>query len=171
LKKLLYKKGFMMKKTFETALNEQFGHELASAHIYLAMSAYLEDQNLRGCAKWMRAQAQEEYGHAMKFYTFIVERDGSVIVPKIDAPKANWKSAHAVFAAALAHEQGITKRIDTLMNAAVTNKDYASQQFLGWFVTEQVEEENTVKDILSTLDRIGTNAMGLIMLDKELGGR
>ncbi len=160
-----------MKKTFEKALNTQFGFELESAHVYLAMSAYFEEKNLKGIAKWMRVQAQEEYVHAMKIYTFIVDRGGSVVVPAIPAPKATWKSVKAVFEAALGHEQSVTKRINSLMDEAVKDKDYPAQQFLGWFVTEQVEEENTVKDILVKLDMIGTNTMGLIMLEKELGGR
>ena len=160
-----------MKKSFEEALNAQFEYELASAHLYLAMSSYFEAENLKGLAKWMRVQAQEEYIHAMKFYGFIVDRGGKVVVPALGAPKANWKSINVIFEDSLAHEQSITKRINDLMDAAVSDKDYPAQQFLAWFVTEQVEEENTVKDILFKIELMGTNSMGIIMLDKELGAR
>ncbi len=161
----------MLSKTLQDAMNEQIKNELYSAYLYLSMSAYCEAANLPGFAHWMRVQAQEEEAHAMKFYEFIYERGGRVVLQAIDQPPVEFQSPLAVFEQTLEHEQKVTAMIHDLYALAVEEKDYASQAFLQWFVTEQVEEEASATQILETLKMIGDKGHALIMLDRQLGRR
>ncbi|MDH4208917.1 MAG: ferritin [Anaerolineae bacterium] len=161
----------MLSKTLQDAMNEQIKNELYSAYLYLSMSAYCEAANLPGFAHWMRMQAQEEQAHAMKFYEFIYERGGRVVLQAIDQPPVEFPSPLAVFEQTLEHEQKVTAMIHDLYTLAVEEKDYASQAFLQWFVTEQVEEEASASQILETLKMIGDKGHALIMLDRQLGRR
>jgi ferritin len=161
----------MLNKTLQDAMNEQIKNELYSAYLYLSMSAYCEAANLPGFAHWMRMQAQEEEAHAMKFYHFIHERGGRVILQAIDQPPVEFPSPLAVFEQTLEHEQKVTAMIHDLYTLAAEEKDYASQAFLQWFVTEQVEEEDSASQILETLKMIGDKGHALLMLDRELGSR
>jgi ferritin len=122
-------------------------------------------------ANWMRIQAQEEHGHAMKFFDFVNERDGRVVLTQIEAPKTEWTSPLDVFEDTLAHEQKVTGLINDLVDLSLGEKDHASNTFLQWFVTEQVEEESTAKSIVDKLKLIGDNPVALYMLDGELGQR
>jgi ferritin len=161
----------MLSKTIQDAMNEQIKNELYSAYLYLSMSAYCEAANLPGFAHWMRVQAQEEETHAMKFYDFIYERGGRVVLQAIDQPPVEFQSPLHVFEQTLEHEQKVTAMIHDLYALAVQEKDYASQAFLQWFVTEQVEEEGNATQIVETLKMIGDKGQALIMLDRELGKR
>ncbi len=161
----------MLNKTIQDAMNEQIKNELYSAYLYLSMSAYCESINLAGFAHWMRVQAQEEVGHAVKFYGFIHDRGGRVVLQAIDQPPVEFQSPLDVFEKTLEHEQKVTAMIHDLYTLAVQEKDYASQIFLQWFVTEQVEEEDNASQIVETLEMIGDNRQSLLMLDRELSGR
>ena len=161
----------MLSKKLQDAMNEQIKNELYSAYLYLSMSAYCEAANLPGFGHWMRMQAQEEEAHAMKFYDFIHERGGRVVLQAIDQPPLEFPSPLAVFEQTLEHEQKVTGMIHDLYTLAVEEKDYASQIFLQWFVTEQVEEEDSASQILETLKMIGDKGHALLMLDRELGKR
>ena len=161
----------MLSPKLEQALNDQVNAELYSAYLYLAMSAHFSDQNLEGFAHWMNLQAQEEMGHAMKFYAFINERGGRNILKSIDAPPASWKSSTSVFEAVLEHEQKVTALINDLVNLAIAEKDHATNIFLQWFVTEQVEEEASVNSVLQKLKLLGNDGGGLFMIDRELSAR
>lgn len=161
----------MLSKTIQDAMNEQIKNELYSAYLYLSMSAYCEATNLPGFAHWMRVQAQEEEAHAMKFYDFICERGGRVVLQAIDQPPVEFQSPLHVFEQTLEHEQKVTAMIHDLYGLAVQEKDYASQAFLQWFVTEQVEEEGSATQIVETLKMIGDKGQALVMLDRELGRR
>jgi len=161
----------MIGKKMLDALNEQVNAEMYSGYLYLAMAAYFEDANLPGMAKWMTVQAQEELGHAMKIYRFIVERNGRASFKAIAAPPAKWDSPLAAFQAAYDHERKVTGLIDDLVNLAAAQKDHASGVFLQWFVNEQVEEEATALAIVAKLKMIGDKPHGLLMLDHELGKR
>jgi ferritin len=119
------------------------------------MSAYFEEKNFKGFAGWFRIQSQEEYMHAMKFYSFIIQTGGDVTLTQIGAPKTSWKSVTDAFKETLAHEKKITGLIHTLVDLAMQSKDYAANNFLQWFVTEQVRK-NTVEEILHKLDMIMT---------------
>jgi len=161
----------MLSKKMEKALNEQLNAELYSAYLYLAMAAWFESQNLPGFAAWMRIQHREETTHAMKFFKFVAERRGRVVLKVIEEPAKDWKSPLAAFEAAFEHEQYITGRIGDLVNLAVEEKDHATNAFLQWFVNEQVEEEATADSIVQKL-RMAEKAPGaMLMMDHELGER
>jgi ferritin len=161
----------MFSKKMEKALNEQINAEAYSAYLYLAMSAYFESENLSGFAAWMRIQSQEESGHTMKFFDFINERRGRVVLKAIEQPAKQWKSPLAAFEAAFEHEQMISGRINDLVNMAVTGKDHATGAFLQWFVTEQVEEETSVDKVVQMLKMADKAPGALFMIDRELGRR
>jgi ferritin len=161
----------MIGKAIEKAINEQINAELYSFYLYLAMSAHFEESGFPGLAKWMRAQAQEEMSHALKFFSFVHERAGVVTLAAIDQPKGEWPTVLAAFKAAQAHEQYITKRINTLMDKAIAAKDHATANLLQWFVKEQVEEEASLDPILTRLEAIGDHPGALYYLDHELGKR
>ncbi len=161
----------MLSNRLQDAMNEQLKEELYSAYLYLSMAAYYDSINLDGFAHWMRAQAQEEVEHAMKFYEFIYDRGGRVALQAIDQPPIEFESPLAAFEQALEHEQKVTAMIHTLYAQAVEEKDYPSQSFLQWFVDEQVEEEKTASRIIEMLKLVGNHPPGLIMLDRELARR
>ncbi len=161
----------MLSKKLLGEMNEQIKHELYSAYLYLAMAAHSEAHNLPGFAHWMKAQAQEEMGHAMKFFEFIHDRGSGVILQAIDQPPAEFASPTAIFQATLEHEQKVTARINLLYAIASDEKDYASQTFLQWFITEQVEEEKNATQILDTMKMAGEKGTALFMLDRQLGSR
>ncbi len=161
----------MLSKTMEAAMNEQIKNELYSGYLYLAMSAYAEARNLPGFAHWMRLQAQEETGHALKFFDFISERGGRVVLQAIDQPPAEFESPLDLFAQTLEHERKVTGLIHDLYALAGKENDYASQVFLQWFVEEQVEEEQSATEILETLRMIGDKGQALIMMDRQLARR
>ena len=161
----------MLNKKIEQAINKQINAELWSAYLYLSMAAYFEKSNLAGFANWMRIQAQEELTHAMRFYTYIVNRGGRVSFTTIDAPPATWKSPLHVFEETLKHEQLVTSKINALVDLATKEQDHASKNMLQWFVNEQVEEENSADQIVQKLRLIGKDGGGLFMMDRELGQR
>ncbi|MCP4541665.1 MAG: ferritin [Chloroflexi bacterium] len=161
----------MLRQTVQDAMNTQIKNELDSAYLYLSMAAYCESINLPGFAHWMRMQDEEERIHAMKFYDFIHERGGRVILQALDQPEAEFESPLDVFEKTLAHEQKVTALINDLYALAIEEKDYASQIFLQWFITEQVEEEDNASQVIDTLKMIGDDQQGLLMLDRELAGR
>jgi ferritin len=161
----------MLSKKIENAINKQINAELWSAYLYLSMSAYFESINLGGFANWMRVQAQEEVGHAMRFYNHVVERRGRVTVSAITAPSINWKSSLNAFEDAFKHEQKVTSMIDNLVTMAAAEKDYATANMLQWFIDEQVEEELSTDTIVQKLKMIGANTGGLYILDRELSQR
>lgn len=161
----------MLSEKMEKALNEQINAELYSSYIYLSMAAYFEAQNLLGFANWMHIQSREENMHAMKFYQFVNDRRGRVLLSAIDAPKTEWNSPLEVFQDSLRHEQKVTGLINKLVDLAISESDHATNSFLRWFLDEQVEEEANVDSVIQDLQRIGDSAQGLFLLDRELAGR
>jgi ferritin len=161
----------MLSEKMQKALNGQLNAELYSAYLYLSMSAYFESLNLAGFANWMKVQAQEETVHAMKFYAHINERAGRVKLGAVEGPALEWDSPLAAFEAAYAHEQKVTGLINDLVNIANGETDHATEIFLQWFVTEQVEEEASADAVVQQLKLVGDAPGGLFMLDRELGQR
>jgi ferritin len=161
----------MLGKTIQDAMNEQIKNEFYSAYQYLSMAAYCESMNLPGFAHWMRAQSQEETEHAMKFYDYILDRGGRVVLQAMEQPVVEFGSPLEVFERALEHERKVTAMINDLYGLALRENDYASQAFLQWFVTEQVEEEKNAGDVVETLKMIGDKSEALFLLDRELGQR
>ncbi|SDK43315.1 ferritin [Maridesulfovibrio ferrireducens] len=161
----------MSNKVLEKALNEHLNAEMYSAYLYLSMSAYFSDTGLSGFANWMRVQAKEEQFHAMKFYDYINERGGKVLLTAIEAPQQDWASPLEAVQAVLEHEKKVTALINGLVDLAIDERDHATNIFLQWFVTEQVEEEDNVNEILNKLKLAGTQGNGMFMLDKDLAAR
>jgi len=131
----------MIGKAMQDAMNDQINKELFSSYLYLSMAAYFENKNLMGFAHWMRVQEGEEREHAMKFYDFILERGGQVVLKAIDAPATTWNSNLELFREVAKHEGEVTASINTLYELALAEKDYPAQVMLQWFINEQVEEE------------------------------
>ncbi len=161
----------MISQKMQDALNEQVNAELYSAYMYLSMSAYFESTNLPGFANWMKIQAKEETGHAMKIYDFVIERAGRATLKAIEAPPAQWKSPLDAFEATFKHEQKVTGLINDLVNLAIEEKDHATKGFLQWFVDEQVEEEASADAIVQQLKLIKDAPGGLFMINNQLGQR
>ncbi|MCF8040418.1 MAG: ferritin [Desulfohalobiaceae bacterium] len=161
----------MLTQNMQKSLNDQITAETYSAYLYLSMAAYFEDQGLPGFSAWMKAQAQEELFHAMKFFNFVNDRGGRVLLGAIEQPPTEWASVVDVFQATLDHEKHVTSLINKLVDLAIEEKDHATNNFLQWFVGEQVEEEDTAGQILNKLKLMDQASGGLFMLDKELGQR
>lgn len=161
----------MITKTMQDAINDQINKELYSSYLYLSMAAYFEDTNLPGFAHWMRAQEAEERDHAMKFYDFLLERGGRVVLKAIDAPRTEWKSPLEAAEEVAAHEAKVTASIYSLYETALKEKDYPAQVMLQWFITEQVEEEKNAAGIVANLKLIEAHGTAVLMLDHRLGKR
>jgi len=161
----------MIGQRMQDAMNEQIKHETYSAYLYFSMVSYFHAESLDGMAQWMKAQAQEELGHALRFFNHINDRGGRIELQGLEKPPASWDSPLAAFEAALEHERFITGTIDDLAKLADEENDRAAAIMLQWFVTEQVEEEDSVSKVIDMLKRIGTSGHGLLMADRELGTR
>jgi len=161
----------MISEKIQKAFNDQLNAETHSAYLYWSMVAYFESISLPGFAAWMRAQVQEEMVHALKFFDTLNERGGRVLLKPLEGPATEWDSPLAAFEAAYKHEQYITGRINDLVKLAREESDNASEIFLQWFVTEQVEEEDSVDKVVRQLKLVGGEGGGLLLLDRELGQR
>jgi len=159
-----------MEQKMVDAINRQINAELWSAYIYYSMAAWLEDNDLPGMGAWMKAQTQEEMFHADKFFSFVVERGGKVVLTAIQAPETEWESPLAAFEHAYEHEQWVTGNINALVDLAIELKDHATSNFLQWYVAEQVEEEDNTSRVAQQI-RTVEGAASLLMLDRELGTR
>jgi ferritin len=161
----------MIKQSVVDSMNNQIMHELYSAYFYLSMSAYCEQENLPGFAAWLKVQAQEEQEHAMKFYEYLHDRGAKVVLQAIPQPPVDFASPLAIFEQVYEHEQKVTALINKIYDVATAEKDTASQIFLQWFISEQVEEEKNASSILDMLKKIGTHVGSLYQLDHQLGKR
>ena len=161
----------MISENLRQAINEQIKYELYSAYMYLSMSADCSDRNLVGFAHWMSMQAQEEVDHAMRLYNFLLERGGRVELQAIDQPPGEFGSPLEIMQKSLEHERFVTSRINDLYDLAVEENDRAAQVMLQWFITEQVEEEASIDEIVQRMKIFGEDGTVLFMLDRELGAR
>lgn len=161
----------MIKKEMAVALNEQINREMYSAYLYMSMSAHSDKIGLKGFANWFMIQYHEEMFHAMKMYEYIQDQGEDVKLESLATPPCTFESPLDMFTQTLAHEQYITKSINDLMDLAISMKDHATNIFLQWYVTEQVEEEDNDNDIIQKLNLVGNNPHGLLMLDRELATR
>ncbi|MCO6466292.1 MAG: ferritin [Bradyrhizobiaceae bacterium] len=153
------------------AINEQIATEFQSAYQYLAMSAWFTRSSLHGFAHWMQMQWQEEIAHAMKLFTFLHDRGGNVVLRGLDAPVAEYSSPQQCFEEVLRHEQQVTERIHALYELAQQERDLALQMVLQWYISEQVEEEAQVNEVLDRLRLVGTDGPAIFLLDRQLGER
>jgi ferritin len=161
----------MLSKKMNEAIGKQINAEMYSGYLYLSMASYFAAKNLQGFESWMKVQAQEELSHAMKFFNHVYERGGSVKLLPIEQPPTEWASPLAAFENTYSHEQHVTSLINGLVSLAIEEKDFASQNFLQWYVAEQVEEESTADKTVQQLRLVDGNPQGLFMLDRELAAR
>ncbi len=161
----------MLSKKMYTAINKHMNTELYSAYLYLNMSSAANAMGFKGAATWFNVQYQEEMVHFMKFYTYLNSQGEQAVVDAMPAPTSSFMSLLHMLEETLQHEQHITRCINELTDHAVAEKDHASQIFLQWFITEQIEEEENDREIIGKLKLIGDNGYGLLMLDNELGQR
>jgi len=160
-----------MTKTVLNAINDQINAELSASYAYLAMSAYCELQNFTGSARWLRIQSEEEHAHAMRLFDFVLARHGRVALKAMSQPPGTFTSIVAVFEAALKQEIEVGRQIDKLYALAFKEKAFAALVELQWFITEQVEEEKTAREIVAKFRMVKDDPASLLDLDRELGGR
>jgi ferritin len=161
----------MISPTMQEALNAQINAEQQSAQLYLAMSAHMDARSFKGFAAWLRVQAREETGHALKLVAFLLDRGGRLELRALTAPPREFGGPVQLFEQVLAHEKGITEMISALFERARSERDYASEVALQWYVTEQVEEESSAGLIVDRLHAIGDQGGAIWYLDKEMGKR
>ena len=157
----------MLSKKLHEAMNAQINAELWSAYLYLSMSMDAEAKGLKGVANWFYVQFQEEQDHARIFMNYILSRDAEVKL----LVKTEWASSLEMFQDTLVHEKEVTAMINNLAAIAAEDKDYASSNMLVWFVDEQVEEEESAREMITACEAVEGNKFGLYMLDKELAAR
>jgi len=160
-----------MKSSLVDAVNEQIRNEFQSAYLYLAMSAWFKSKNLPGFAHWMHLQWEEENMHAMKLFGVLHDRGANVTLKPLDAPAINYDTPLALFEDVLEHERGVTKDINDLHDLAVKERDLAMQITLQWYITEQVEEEAQVEEIIGKMKILGSDGPSLFLLDQQLASR
>ena len=161
----------MLSEPVQKAINDQINYEAFSAYLYLAMSAHCYASELNGMANWFMIQVKEELFHTSKFFNYINERGGRVELAPVDAPNQQWETPLAVFEEGLAHERKVSALINELVEVSVTHKDRMTENFLQWFVAEQVEEEASFSEIVGQLKLVGGSGSGLFMIDRELAKR
>ena len=161
----------MLSEKMVEVLNKQINNEFYSAYLYLSMSAYSTFIGLKGFANWFMVQYQEEMVHTMKIYDYVNSHGGQVKLMAIAQPPTEFGKPLDMFEKTLEHEKFITKCINDLVNLAIKEKDHATNIFLQWYITEQIEEEANDNEIISKLKLVGKEGNGLFMIDKELAAR
>ena len=161
----------MLNQAVQDSLNDQINLELSSSYSYLAMSAFCELRNFVGCSNWLKVQSQEENEHAMKLYDFLIARGCPVTLRSIAGPTVNFDSIPHVFHCALEQEKKVSESINNLYELAHQNKSFAALVELQWFITEQVEEEKTVREIVAKFDMVKDDPSAMLDLDREMGER
>lgn len=145
----------LISRELNDAFNQQIGRELLASHQYISIASYFEGRALKKLAKLFFRQSEEEREHAMKFVDYLNDVSGHVAIPAIDAPQNAFQSAKEAVNLALQWELDVTKHINDLMAMAIEQNDYAAQDFLRWFVTEQIEEVSSMQDLLQVIEQVG----------------
>ena len=158
----------MISREMTALVNAQINRELFSSYFYLNLSAHAEASSLTGVAAWFMAKHHEEMAHAYKIYRYLIDQDARVQLTQVDAPPSDVEGAVDMFEMTLEHEQGVTSAINDIVDYALSQKDHATNIFFQWFVTEQTEEEATVKDIIGRLRLFGDQGQALLLIDNEL---
>ena len=153
------------------AINRQIAAEFAASFSYLAMAAWCEHHKFMGAGQWLRLQSAEEHAHGMRLFDFVLARNNPVRLSAIAEPAQEFASIVEVFERALAQEQEVSRQIDALYELAFREKVFAAMAELQWFITEQVEEEKSVREIVAKLQMVGHDPASLLDLDRELGAR
>lgn len=159
----------MLSQDIQTAINSQIKNEYYSSYLYLSMAAYCESINFAGFAAWLRNQSEEELTHALRFFDYMLDRDGRVVLDTIAKPPSEFGSLLEMFQQVLDHEKEVTGMINRLYEIAVAENDHATTVELQWFIKEQVEEEKSASDMVENIKLAGDNSAALLMLDRQLG--
>ena len=154
----------------EALLNKQIGLEGLSSSYYLAMASWCDKEGYVTSSEFLYRHAEEERQHMLKLVKFINERGGHAIVPSLDQPDSEFNSLMDVFEQILKHEEGVTQSINEIVDQCLKEKDHSTNNFMQWYVSEQLEEESLAKSIIDKLNLIGTDSAGLYLFDRELGG-
>jgi len=158
----------MLTKKIAAALNDQMVKEAFASNSYLSMASWCDDQGLRGCAEFFYAQSNEEREHMLKIVKYINESEGHAHIPSIKEPLCKYKSIKEVFELSLEQEKDVSKSINKLVELALGDKDYATNNFLQWFVAEQHEEEQLFRSILDIIRLAGSEGKNLLIIDNEV---
>jgi ferritin len=158
----------MLSKSLEKILNNQVKLEGDSSQIYLAMASWAENQGFEGIAAFMYSQSDEERMHMLKLVRYINQRGGEANIPRIEEPELDHTSFKTLFTQLFEHEVMISKSINELVHITLQEKDYATHNFLQWYVAEQIEEEATARTILDKINLIGDDKGGLYMFDNDM---
>ena len=161
----------MLSKKLHEALNAQINAEMWSAYLYLSMSMDAEAKGLKGFANWFYVQFREEQDHARILMNYILSRNAEVTLQPIAEVRTRWASPLEMFQDTLKHEREVTEMFNNLASIAAADKDYASSNMLVWFIDEQVEEEESAREMITACEAVDGNKFGLYMLDKELAAR
>lgn len=156
----------MLSKNVEDILNEQVEKEGYSSNLYLAMASWAEVNGLDGTSKWLYAQAEEERMHMLKIISYINEKDGHAIVPEFQKPPVEYPGVKELFEEVLAHEKKVTASINNIVDVCIKENDHTTNNWVQWFVEEQIEEEASVKFILDKLNLIGDGI--LYLFDRDI---
>ncbi len=161
----------MSQETLQQTMNEQIKNELYSAYFYLSVAAHFEALHQTGFSHWMKVQSQEEVNHAMKFFNFLLLHGNRVTLLPIDQPPSNFQSPLDAFSQALENEKRVTSQIHHLYELALAEQNSDAQTLLQWFIEEQVEEEESVSEVIEDLKQVGEDADALLQLNNKLGSR
>ncbi len=161
----------MLHERIQEALNDQINKEMWSAYLYLSMAMKFEDTPLTGVANWFKIQYKEELDHAEIFINYVTSRGGRVILKPIDAVPTEWASPLEAFKETLKHEKVVTASINDIYALTEELNDFATRERLQWFISEQVEEEDTASHLIDQFALIGNDGYGLYSIDKELAAR
>lgn len=158
----------MLSKNIEHALNNQIRIEAESSQTYLSMASWAETHGLEGISKFMYAQSDEERTHMLKLVKYINERGGHARVSELKAPKTSYETFKEMFEELYKHEIFVSDSINELVHISFSEKDYATHNFLQWYVAEQIEEEAQAKLILDKINLIGDDKGGLYLFDRDI---
>jgi ferritin len=160
-----------MNATVFAAINDQINSEFQASYSYLAMAAYCDREKFSGAAQWLRMQSDEERLHAMKLFDFVLARDGAIELKGLPQPRGSFDSLIAVFEQALENEQKVTLQINALYELCFTEKAFAEMTELQWFLTEQVEEEKTMREIVAKFRLVRSDPAAILDMDRDLASR
>lgn len=158
----------MLSKSIEAALNKQIRIEAESSQVYLAMAVWAEVKGLEGISNFMYDQSDEEREHMLKLVKFVNERGGHAHISELNAPNVTFDSFQEMFQKLLEHEVFVSESINELVHISLQEKDYATHNFLQWYVAEQIEEEAVARTILDKINMIGDDKGGLYLFDRDI---
>jgi ferritin len=158
----------MLKQKIQDALNHQIKIEAFSSQIYLAMASWAETEGLGGTAQFLYKHSDEERMHMLKLVQYVNERGGKALIPQLEQPATGYESLTSLFTTLLNHEIMVSGEIDNVVDVCLSEKDYATHNFMQWYVSEQIEEEALARTIMDKLNMIGEDKGGLYLFDRDI---